>query len=134
MFTLCNTSLSSSRVYLACAQYNLSVVRVLNVIPVEGKPPLFTVFVITLNSWLEVCPENFPVLQPSLPFLPADPDKAIRIPSSLRGEDVSTLMVRLKNGSHSAEYQQVLSDLGKPSSADREIYDHSSLETKKDNT
>ena len=130
---MCNTSLASNRVYTACQQYNLSIVRTINVVPVEGKPPLFTVFVIVLNIWLERCPDIYSALTPcDVPLLMdqhppgSDPVKSrhlSRVSCSVRGEEVSTLTVRLSSGGHSKEYQGLLQDLGKPSSADRETYD-----------
>lgn len=98
-------------------------------VPVEGKPPLFTVFVIILDEWIRCCPEIFPILEPCLPapFKIAAANAAsaaIRVDQSLRGEEITILTVRRReNKDHTTEYQSLLRDLGKPSSADREIYD-----------
>lgn len=103
----------------------MSIVRAVNVVPLEGKPPLFTVFVITLDLWVDRRPDLFPVLDTTLrQELPTDPMKAVRVDASLRGEEVSLLTVRRRgDNKHTVEYQQLLRDLGKPSSADRETYD-----------
>ena len=82
-------------------------------------------FVITLNLWIERRPDLFPELEPTLRTeLPTDPMKAIRVESSLRGEEISIMTVRRRgDNEHTVDYQQLLRDLGKPSSADRETYD-----------
>lgn len=125
IFIMCNTALASSRVYVSCRQYNLAIIRTINVVPLEGKLPLFTVFVIVLESWRTYIPEIFLNLAADLPTnIPTDPMKAARVNSSIRGEELSVLTVRQRSGDneHTIEYQGLLKDLGKPSSADREIY------------
>jgi hypothetical protein len=122
LFVLCNTSLASSRVYVACRENNLSIIKRTDVIPRTGKPPLFTVFVITADEWIREKPELFPMLSPDLPPLPTDIDRARRVYESLRGELCDVICVRDLSSGHSPEYQAILRDLGKPSSADRETY------------
>lgn len=128
VFVMCNTSLASGRVYAACQRCGLSVIRTINVIPVERKPPLFTVFIIVLDSWLQCRPDLFPRLADVVPIAepdaPADLLRVTRVEASVRGEEVGTLTVRQAgSGAHTAEYQALLRDLGKPSSADKESYD-----------
>lgn len=152
VFVLVNTALASSRVYLGCEAAKLSVVRRLDVVPRVGKPALFCVFVIVLDSWLEDVRSSslFPSLStPSsntsdiamdissdqglgsyrsvLDLLPPDAVSGLRVESSVRGETCEVLTVREANLEHTIEYAQLLRELGKPSSFDREIY---SLESK----
>ena len=125
VFVMCNTSLASSRVYLSCQTNSLSVIKRCDVVPLAGKLPLFSVFTIVLDAWIRHSPDLFPHLLPpaSLPIdLPTDPNKAVRITSSLRGETVHQICVRESGSLHSVEYQALLRDLGKPCSADRELY------------
>jgi hypothetical protein len=132
IFVMCNTSLASSRVYLGCWENNLSIIKRVDVIPREGKPPLFTVFVIVANEWLQrpssLMPSWFPQLDPQPPMF-QDTTKAktvgVRVDPgvSLRGEISEVITVRDLSHCHTPQYQRILSDLGKPSSANKEIYD-----------
>mmetsp|Transcript_12861 Transcript_12861/g.19338 ORF Transcript_12861/g.19338 Transcript_12861/m.19338 type:complete len:446 (-) Transcript_12861:147-1484(-) len=131
MFFMVNTALASSRVYQGCAAAELSVVKRLDVIPRAGKPPLFCVFAIVSNDWLEYSAECFPALSP---YRPEDlPNYAAgkppsRVSGSFRGEAVETLVVRQEDSNHTQEYIEVLRALGKPSTADREKYDVTTVE------
>lgn len=145
VFVVCNTALASARVYSGCSAAGLSVVRRVDVVPRQGKPALFCVFVAVLDEWLEVdaCKEVsvFPALAPrtdgegglDVTVCPSE----YRVLGSVRGEVVETLTVRervshseadhhkrrLGGGGHTLEYQRILRHLGKPCSEDREEYD-----------
>lgn len=126
VFVMVNTSLASSRVYIACRDLGMSVVHRLDVLPVPSKPALFSVFVIVLDEWIEAFPNLFPALQSE--FSAPLPDvktgaAAARTVGSVRGELVSVLCVRGESRDHTPEYAALLRDLGKPSSQDRETYD-----------
>lgn len=183
IFVLCNTALTSQRVYVACQQNHLSVIHRTDVVPRTGKPVLFCVFVIVRNEWLEQHQQHkyqwgdlIPpalsdkIFDPAINLLILDPSYRVPEGVSLRGETVRVLTVRepvtiptaasvvavthagngrdndnnnnSSNSSsssfdhhqhqkqlhhnartvHSKEYQQLLRDLGKPSSADIEMY------------
>lgn len=130
VFVMVNTSLTSSRVYIACRDLGMSVVHRLDVLPVPSKPALFSVFVIVLDEWVDAFPDLFPRLQTE--FCAPLPDvktgaAAARTIGSVRGELVSVMCVRGESREHTAEYASLLRDLGKPSSMDRETYDPSLL-------
>jgi tRNA1Val (adenine37-N6)-methyltransferase len=122
LFVMCNTSLASSRVYLAAASAGLSIVHRVDVLPCTNKLPLFTIFIMTLNDWIIECQDLFPILSPELPSLPFEPQNATRISGSLRGETYENICVRDEARNHTVLYQDILADLGKPSSQDKEIY------------
>jgi hypothetical protein len=131
VFVLVNTALASTRVYLGCEAAGLTIVRRLDVIPRDGKPPLFCVFVIVLDSWLQECEsrndDSFPPLSAFAPgpvadLLPANAREGLRVEGSVRGEVCEIMTVRESNLEHTAEYAQLLRDLGKPSSFDKEVY------------
>jgi len=140
VFVLCNTAITSLRVYVACQQNDLSIIERVDVIPRTGKPVLFCVFVVVANAWLasNATAFPFPTLNPEIKFDDSIDitilDPSYRVPEgvSLRGEIVTVMTVRepkttpnTGNGSemvHSAEYSQLLRDLGKPCSADREVF------------
>jgi tRNA1(Val) A37 N6-methylase TrmN6 len=126
LFVMCNTSLASARVYSGCQSARLSVIKRLDVIPREGKPPLFSVFVIVADEWLQKPASSSlfpPLAEYSLPPVPIGmATSEHRIAESLRGETIDTLCVRDKNLQHTVEYQNLLSFLGKPHSANKEKY------------
>lgn len=126
VFVMCNTALSSTRVYRTCHTLGLEVVRRVDVVPRSGKPPLFCVFVIVLKASLPsaslqnpatmTAPEERDAVIESLPL-------SARVTGSLMGEVVEELCVRDNQLMHTDDYRQLLQDLGKPSSADREIFE-----------
>lgn len=126
-FVMCNTSLTSARVYASCHNCNMSIIKRLDVIPKEGKPVLFCVFVIVLNEWL-LC-SSTSSLFPLLSEYQFDQKLSIdeikndyRINNSVRGEIIESLTVRDLLNNHSPEYQSILETLGKPHSGNKEKY------------
>jgi tRNA1(Val) A37 N6-methylase TrmN6 len=138
VFVLCNTSLASSRVYIGCHQNELSVIKRIDVIPREGKSALLSVFVIVLTEWLIKYPHFFPAIHIDLSAPPLFIDQlaasrdGVRVTGSLLGELCEEIIVRNFDLSHTKIYQDILADLGKPSSVDREVYDVSSVVTAED--
>jgi len=141
-FVMCNTSLASSRVYRAAETAGLTVVKRLDVIPRDGKLPLFTVFTLIANDWL-LTPHihqfanrwnnNGSALMGSLYSADQRAQLVAELPVSsssgrihaevpVYGEICDTLLVRERNLQHSREYSNMLHHLGKPSSFDREMY------------
>jgi tRNA1Val (adenine37-N6)-methyltransferase len=104
VFVLCNTALTSLRVYVACQKNNLVIVERTDVVPRTGKPTLFCVFVIVTQSWLKASPGKLgPLPAPSISaelFNPAididilDPSYRVPTGASLRGEIIHVLTVR----------------------------------------
>ena len=68
IFVMCNTSLASSRVYLACHENNMNVVERIDVIPKEGRLCLFCIFTIVHDKYLDILGKSnhrlFPQLTP----------------------------------------------------------------------
>jgi tRNA1(Val) A37 N6-methylase TrmN6 len=139
LFVLCNTALASSRVYQSALQEGLVILKRVDVIPRENKPPLFCIFVFTSLEWIV----NFPLLFPMFAdhqILSSENSfinklrgqvnemnwtvNEMRVPCdvSVYGEEVEAICVRDKESQHTVEYQQLMCDLGKPSSRDREIF------------
>jgi len=153
IFTVCNTALASARTYSGCNKNGLSVIKRIDVIPKHGKPPLFSVFIIVANEWIESDLLNehrqfpnltSPAFSKSLSevesqgegddvdintnTLPLDHTvckNEYRIPEdkSLYGEIVEKLVVRDCENCHTIAYQTLLQHLGKPSSVNKEVYD-----------
>jgi tRNA1(Val) A37 N6-methylase TrmN6 len=127
LFVMCNTALTSLRVYAGCHSSGLSVIKRIDVIPKYGKPVLFCIFVIVLNEWI-TSPSSaslFPVLTEynppkniSIDVITSD----YRITDSLRGETIEVLTVRDSQNQHTVEYQNLLSSLGKPHSGNKEVF------------
>ncbi len=68
IFVMCNTSMASSRVYLSCHENNMNVVERVDVIPKDGRPCLFCVFIIVHDNYLHTLNKDndriFPTLAP----------------------------------------------------------------------
>jgi hypothetical protein len=103
------------------------VTKRLDVIPKEGKPVLFCVFVIVLNEWLSSFSTSslFPLLSEyqldqriSIDQIKND----YRVNGTLRGEIIETLTVRDFLNNHTPDYQSILETLGKPHSGNKEKY------------
>jgi tRNA1Val (adenine37-N6)-methyltransferase len=141
LFVLCNTALASSRVYQSSLQEGLVILKRADIIPKENKPPLFCVFVFTSLQWILQSPHLFPMFFKDSSVEKEDKDlfmnklrgqvdemnwtAEMRVPCGLSvyGEEVDVICVRDKECQHTAEYHQVMEDLGKPSSRNREIFD-----------
>jgi tRNA1Val (adenine37-N6)-methyltransferase len=141
LFVLCNTALASSRVYHSSLEQGLVICRRVDVVPRDMKPPLFCVFVMTSLDWMTRCPHHFPSFSLEGPDGTSAEslkirlegameamswrEAEVRVPcgTSVYGEEVDVLCVRDQRCEHTLAYQRVLADLGKPSSADREVYD-----------
>lgn len=136
IFVVCNSSLQSAATYNACLEANMVILRRIDVVPREGKPTLFSVFVMTLSDWINhrVIKEIYPgILSEVLHNLTTHDFKerlkrdcaAIdsgRVNGSVYGEAVESVCVRLSSGQHSEEYAEILNKLSKPSSYDRELF------------
>ena len=116
LLILCQTALSSDRVYRSCADLQMTVLRRVDVIPKETKEALFCVFVITPERWA-----------PHFSFMAGNGAEAEeggglvngRAAGSVAGELVEALTVRRIDLSHTREYADILASLGKPSSRDK---------------
>jgi tRNA1(Val) A37 N6-methylase TrmN6 len=144
LFTVCHSSLCSGAVYRAARQTGLVVLRRVDVIPREGKPSLFSVFVLTLAAWREAAVGPFNSLL-SEAFVanaarirPTELDvfcnqlstssgttaaRGGRVVGSVCGEATEELCVRTATGEHTPEYATLLRTLSKPSSFDKEVFD-----------
>lgn len=127
IFVMCNTALSSTRVYDSCHEYGLSIVKRIDVIPKEDSRVLFCVFVIVLNEWTlfkdSIGNYIFPLLNP----IYVNFRNSQRVINSVRGELIESICVRKADLSHTDEYCRILAALSKPSSKDKEIYDNELL-------
>ena len=119
LFVICNTALSSGRLYKACSKFSLIVLRRVDIIGKQGHDPLFCVFVATHKKWRGYYEEKLNLRLSELDTTGL-PDG--RIQGNVCGEDNETIIIRASNLEHSAEYADILALLSKPSSRNKEIH------------
>ena len=139
IFIVCNTALSSDRVYTACGELGLSVLKRVDIVPKRGRSVLICIFVLTLPGHVHFYNRNHgntnDVSANNVDRTCTDNNnnggngsgrgKIIkgRAEGSIHGEQVEVICIREEDNQHTEEYCHILSSLGKPSSKDREIYD-----------
>ena len=126
IFVICNTALSSNRVYNGCHVTEMCILRRVDVIPLEGKHVLFCIFIITANKWLDqfVVMDQYSTIDRSKlsGFVEMKEIGSGRVVGNVYGEAIEQIIVRQKDASHTDDYCDILSSLGKPSSREREVY------------
>lgn len=90
IFVMCNTSLASSRVYLSCHENNMNVVERIDVIPKEGRPCLFCIFIIVRDQHLHVVDKDHKRIFPDL--VPMTELVITQLNSTVRGKLSSLLL------------------------------------------
>ena len=117
LFVVCFAYICMGKVYEACAKNNMVILQRLDCIPKVNKTPLFCVFIIVLQEWMEYVNRN--VLEWKNR---TDNTPLFDTPFDDSNKNVQLLTVRESDNQHTLSYQYVLSCLGKPSSANKEIY------------
>ena len=125
MFIVCMTALSSDRVYAACNQLGMAVLKRVDVIPKEGRSVLICIFVLTLYKHVHLYSKrdrNAAETTDVSTDNTSGTGKLVkgRAEGSIQGEEVEIICIRDKNDQHTEEYSRILSALGKPSSWDRQ--------------
>ena len=132
-FTVCQTALSSDRVYRSCEEQGMTILRRVDVIPKENRDVLFCVFTMTLHEWIRYYRPLSSLLSGSsskVDILESNDSEELdkrsgklvngRAIGSITGELVETLTVRKADLSHTEVYADILASLGKPSSRDKD--------------